>query len=466
MSFRPNRSLLEPNFAGYELAKGEKPILKETKLEEPTNVARLEENQFSYAHVRSFALHNHLFVDPWAKDVAYFVSEARNIFSVAQVRERSVSSPICVTKVAELPEPASKSSAATNGSITFPADGLAVVSDGTGKLIVYETKDTWQCTWSTAYGKCGVVAASRGGSEGKMACALVEIAPSGEKTVQIDWLVLIPDGTKGYGISLVQKVACLSWPILVAFESDCSALYLLSESTDVVREKNKAVPVRDCDADFSDSEIQELERLAKQKIEFVRETDEKEASQSPCQAKRHKNKERDSDNEEEEESKKLYQWSQTDDEVLVAFNLPRDVNRGEIICKVEKTRLTFGLSDGTGLLNSELYGNVSLEGSCWTKEGRRVDVALEKEETGRFWPTLVSVKGVRQENVTDGESAKVDPAESLTANKPLSEMTEVCDLAPDDESFLLKIDPHGKAICKVRALEQRLARVFVFLFAG
>lgn len=84
MSFRPNRDLLEPNFAGYKLATDTKIDLHQLRLDRSVDVVRLDENQFSYLHVRAFGLHNHLFADPCKPGTAYFVDSTHSILCCYQ----------------------------------------------------------------------------------------------------------------------------------------------------------------------------------------------------------------------------------------------------------------------------------------------------------------------------------------------------------------------------------------------
>ncbi len=78
MAFKPNREKLNANFEGYKLSNDPLPCVSEP-LPCNVNVARLKEEQFSYQHVRSFSLHNHLVLDPWDQNSAYWYAEDRTI---------------------------------------------------------------------------------------------------------------------------------------------------------------------------------------------------------------------------------------------------------------------------------------------------------------------------------------------------------------------------------------------------
>ncbi len=78
MAFKPDREKLNAKFEGYKLSKD--PLSCVSKpLPCGVKVARLKEEQFSFQHVRSFTLHNHLVLDPWDQTSAYWYADDRSI---------------------------------------------------------------------------------------------------------------------------------------------------------------------------------------------------------------------------------------------------------------------------------------------------------------------------------------------------------------------------------------------------
>lgn len=79
---RPKKDLLDPTFEGYKLSLDNLPVYKH-ELPLPVESLKPSEDQFSFQHVKTFGLHNHLTEDPWHSDLAYFVAKDLQIFCIA-----------------------------------------------------------------------------------------------------------------------------------------------------------------------------------------------------------------------------------------------------------------------------------------------------------------------------------------------------------------------------------------------
>ncbi len=78
---RPKKDLLDPTFEGYKLSLDSLPVYKH---DVPVAVEHLKPNdeQFSFQHVKTFGLHNHLIDDPWHDEIAFFISKDLQIFQI------------------------------------------------------------------------------------------------------------------------------------------------------------------------------------------------------------------------------------------------------------------------------------------------------------------------------------------------------------------------------------------------
>ena len=78
---RPKKDLLDSTFEGYKLSLDSLPVYKH---EVPVAVEHLKPNdeQFSFQHVKTFGLHNHLIDDPWNEEIAFFISKDLQIFDI------------------------------------------------------------------------------------------------------------------------------------------------------------------------------------------------------------------------------------------------------------------------------------------------------------------------------------------------------------------------------------------------
>lgn len=79
MAFKPDRSKLNAKFDGYKLGKRSLPFHTQP-FEEGVRVAKLKEEDYSYQHVRTFSLYNHLAVDPWDGRSVYWCASNGAIF--------------------------------------------------------------------------------------------------------------------------------------------------------------------------------------------------------------------------------------------------------------------------------------------------------------------------------------------------------------------------------------------------
>ena len=89
MAFKPNRDKLNAKFEGYKLAKEPLSCVIQT-FESGVRVARLDAQDYSYQHVRTFTLHNHLVADPWDGHSVYWCDREGNI----QRASYDVSTPV------------------------------------------------------------------------------------------------------------------------------------------------------------------------------------------------------------------------------------------------------------------------------------------------------------------------------------------------------------------------------------
>ncbi|XP_046396299.1 nudC domain-containing protein 1 [Ischnura elegans] len=134
----PERSLLDPNFAGYKLSLDPIPLYLSSSPSKVDHVLRSEE-QYSLQHVKLFGLQNHLFYDPWSANDVYFVDEKwmiqRNVLNQETGRLTGL------TKVWEIPSNNVRRPGHYNPSASFPGQDLVLLSDGAGTLHLVKSGD-------------------------------------------------------------------------------------------------------------------------------------------------------------------------------------------------------------------------------------------------------------------------------------------------------------------------------------
>lgn len=78
---RPKKDLLDPTFEGYKLSLDNIPVYSH-ELPQPVENLKPSEDQFSFQHVKTFGLHNHLMEDPWNSKIAFFVGQNLQVYRI------------------------------------------------------------------------------------------------------------------------------------------------------------------------------------------------------------------------------------------------------------------------------------------------------------------------------------------------------------------------------------------------
>ena len=78
MTFKPNRDLLNVHFEGYKLAESSLSCIA-SKIDGGVKRVKLNEECFSYQHVRETTMCNHLTSDPWSDYQVYWTSMTNQI---------------------------------------------------------------------------------------------------------------------------------------------------------------------------------------------------------------------------------------------------------------------------------------------------------------------------------------------------------------------------------------------------
>lgn len=121
IELRPNRSLLNPRFEKYQFCPDAIPVKSEITLENDVLRIELSPDQESWLEVRLFALHNHLFKNPydlscWFVDKEYIIWRSNKSGTLKKIHT------LCTSTT--------KSSKSYNPSIGFTSNGIVVISDG------------------------------------------------------------------------------------------------------------------------------------------------------------------------------------------------------------------------------------------------------------------------------------------------------------------------------------------------
>ena len=348
-------------------------------------------------------------------------------------------------------------------SMSFPSAELAVLSDGCGSLSLYSRQTQWVVVWTQRItdgipffiASSGVQADKR-----TVDCLLVSLREGQREDNRsatlgrVSWISLqMTSDSDGYDVIKRCVFETTNWPEVLTFDSNCSAMYMLCDgSVTVVQSETEEM---DCQ-NPSTLDIQDGKgSVLQEKVQFVRsEEDSCGTSNEHSASKRVRESDTERSHNRESETRQ-YRWSQTDEDVIVSFDIPSGITKKDIICRIEMSELTVSLSDGTCLIRGELFGDIDPEGSCWTMDKDKAEVSLEKKQTGRFWPSLLAYKGVRQvdsrginqleKDTTDTPGGQSD---DTNVSQGLNEMMEECDVPFDDSVAVYRFDSSGVATHK------------------
>lgn len=148
IDFRPSHLLLNPNFDGYKLSLDPVPILKSELNTSPRRTFTTDD-QYTFLHAKLFSLHNHLIQDPWQECSCYFIDEN---WTIQNIRYDTTSGRLgSVKAVHKLPKP-NTGRGDYNASLTFVSEKFCVFADGCGGLKIFNTGDRYRIEeWKTIF---------------------------------------------------------------------------------------------------------------------------------------------------------------------------------------------------------------------------------------------------------------------------------------------------------------------------
>lgn len=148
VNLRPSHTLLNPNFDGYKLSLEPVPVLRAT-LPAPLRRVFTNEEQYTFLHAKLFSLHNHLFRDAWLPYSCYLVDEN---WTIQNVRYDTATGTLGTIKsVLKLSKP-NLGHSDYNPSCCFVSEKYCVFSDGCGALKIIDTGDRFRIEeWKAIY---------------------------------------------------------------------------------------------------------------------------------------------------------------------------------------------------------------------------------------------------------------------------------------------------------------------------
>ncbi|XP_064393897.1 nudC domain-containing protein 1-like [Halichondria panicea] len=445
MAFKPNRDLLNVNFEGYKLSLSPITCLS-CAIQGEVHAATLKEGAFSYHHVRAFSLHNHLTPDPYDESSVYWCNKdgsiQRGTYAGTTSAELTVKLVYSGDSVPDI---------CNNLSLVLVSPQLALHSSGREMSLLHtgrrEEGRKWELIKTYTLSESSSVSITRATitDDSSIQLLITELQiPSSttasdervkDNIVKCTWYkikfkssietiqhsaAIVRDSLES--ITEITSFHSKSLPLYTAFQSHPthSTQYLLFMSETTPTLPSKTTP-KDCDIHPSASPPPAEDANVDTQSHFGLGY-----------------------------STDKYEWSQTDSEVVVRFEVPKGVTKREIYCVISRQELVVGLTDGTTFLRGELHDIIDTEGSTWTIENGTLEVTLDKSQCGVQWPRLKRGEEgvVTRPEVNSESSGKTSAPPEAKRPRPLvSCEQEECDTA-DEEATLYLVSQDGALVNK------------------
>nr|SVE82574.1 EOG090X08S2 [Daphnia magna] len=432
---RPRKDLLDPTFEGYKLSLDSLPVYKH---EVPVAVEHLKPNeeQFSFQHVKTFGLHNHLIDDPWSDEVAFFISKDLQIFKINL--HSLVSQSPEFKSVWQLPRHLESRDGWFNASLSFAGPELAVVTDGGGVLHIVDTgvrtpanSHLWQAKFSSEdLGNSEpfkITHSMLNTTESNQSETLSVLALKVESIDKVESQIAL--SVFGCSEKETPFINCLEWVQYEHVDGHWSFKQL----------KRLAIP-HGLDYASILSPGKALCLIAREPLGII--FDSKKNVAAPL--------ENNETMQDKTETKVAYTWTESPEEVTVWMTFDKQTSKHDLVVKIESQTLKVVYKQQT-YLDGELAHPISVGSSTWTLLDGKLEFILSKVDKSLSWNHLIQ-SDLRGRKVLDAETAAdYESAINMTMKEtqaegggrpPVfsSEQLEECDDMPMDESCVFRFD--------------------------
>nr|CAG4640989.1 EOG090X08S2 [Eulimnadia texana] len=389
IELRPQKSLLDPTFEGYKLSLDQLPIYKH---EIPATVEHLKpsEEQYSYQHIRTFGLHNHLTTDLWNPNLCYFVTKDHQIYEV-HLSSLASQHPEFVL-VWEPSAQSLKVAGNYNAALSFPSPNIAVFSDGAGTLFILSTGNVRPVPRipgsASTLQKNSLKKGKMGSRKGKIKKRENDNMDEPTEPLHLHVLLL--------------RVEMLGNPHGFEYAS------VLSRGSSV------------CIA-------------AREPIGLIYDSQKKTPDSMEVDMK--------------VEDKPDYLWTETSDEVTLWFRLDAEAKKDNVQVNIIAKDIQVVFKDKV-LLQGELSHPVSKELTTWFLSDGKLEIILSKVDKNTIWGHVVPGNSKGQPHVCFDHIKKFHAPETVGQRGSVfsNQQLEECDAFPEDELSLMRLDGESHVV--------------------
>lgn len=381
-AFTTNRELLNVHFEGYKLSSSSLTRIRKT-LADPVRIAKLKDDEFSYQHVRAHTLHNYLYCDPSSPYSVYWCDNEGSVI------KGTLSNDVLSTQNV-FSHSTSKVESWTNFTMSFLGNEMGVSCAGGDRIILFKREECpstetaaserWCVLTSVTAGDSGepvmIVTAGLGatGSHVDILCAQFssssgkEKAPTskqGNVSVVYKWL-RINLGVNSSVTGHVRAEDVVDHSVMCEIRSRSHMLYTAFQHEPTTMTTQLLLMTETTPTPTALSGPTESSRLQKKGTSEKRVLCGGSDSNGAGTGDKFEEPDRHCGLGYKDDESEKYQWSQTEEDVVISFQLQEDVTKKDVWCVMERGEVGVGLSDGKTLLRGELAHDIDPEGSTWT----------------------------------------------------------------------------------------------------
>ncbi|CAG9770573.1 unnamed protein product [Ceutorhynchus assimilis] len=399
LELKPDRLLMDSNFEGYKLSLEELES-SHKNLETPVDKTHLNSSQYGLLHAKLFGLHNHLIGDKYDNySSVYYVDQQ---FNIRKTYVDSLSNELVdPVSVFVIPKVRERAPGDYNVTLKFASGTIAVASDGMGLLYILDTKDKRDDDEFTTVFSGKVLNDEDQGFiisdalyndiSKELHVLLLHIQ---ENTVDrfvsiIHWITFKEDENSSWNQVAIRQLKTKGEVQYLHLEKNCQHIYVASENA----------------------------------ISFVLN------SEHPVQMKT------------EKVAEKIYNWSQTLEEISIKVSLPENAHKNlvKVTCDQSKIDVSY---NSKSLTSGELENHIDPSLLTWTLNNDILEIILTKSTQGVFWKELIKGDDVLETCIVEPFNQRLQRRTSDTEVLPQtgttfnSQQIEECDFETDkSETF-------------------------------
>lgn len=408
LDLRPDPKLLKTNFDGYKLSLETTPVLKLENISKPLKISQTS-SEFSFLHSILFSLHNHLVSDPWLSNTAYYIDHSLTIYKVFYQSNSGKLNSSAVFKFKNNNQsPTKKKEGTFNAEIKFISEKYALISDGTGSLLIVDTGDRQK---NDEWKKIDSINPLDDDDNGFILQDAKFTIENGEKTIHslllhikqiddkfyniIDWITLQEDtNTKKWKSISNRRIKGKGTLYYLSFDIYCTSIVYSSNH--------------------------EYKYVFDSVNEIVEEPTPSEVV--PMQT---------------DESVINFQWSQKKEEITINFNRIAEATKDMYNVKCLQSHIEIKCEEEF-LIDSDLFAEIDIDLTTWSLENDYLQLNLVKRQPELIWPYLTPT-GPKE------ISSGCKKTQLLSSHQPVADLNtqmEECDYGDDgrqnDEYFIGK----------------------------